>query len=155
MAHLPKQLRAMKRIMILTAAAMVLASCGTFVPQQRSVITAFLDYRPYTSQGFFLSPDPYTGEHDALGELFIEVLPEKKEARIDSEGNPKGDLDMVTYTFEGAYGFERIYFDELLALGVEKAKEMGADGICNLKIRKTSATGFVCYEVTGLCIKRK
>ena len=145
----------MKRILILLLALIGLSSCGTFIPQQRSITTVFLDYSQYTSQGFFLSPDAYTEEHDALGELFIEVLPEQKEARIDSEGNPKGELDMVTYYFDGAYGFERIYFDELLAIAVEKAKEKGADGICNLKISKTSTTGFIRYEVTGLCIKRK
>ena len=155
MADLSKPLRIMKRILILLLALICLYSCATFIPQQRSVTTVFLDYRQYASQGFFLSPNIYTGEHDALGELFIEVLPEQKEARIDSEGNPKGDLDMVTYYFDGAYGFERIYFDELLEIAVEKAKEKGADGICNLKINKTSATGFVRYEVTGLCIKRK
>lgn len=78
--------------MILTAAAMVLTSCGAlfmpYEPQQRMELASFLDFRPYTSAGFFISPDAYTGEFEPLGQLYIEIYPEEIEISESKRSNP-------------------------------------------------------------------
>lgn len=159
MADLSKPLRTMKRILILLLALICVSSCATFKPQQRSTYSYFLDYRPYTSEGFFVSPDPYTGEFESLGELYMEVFPEQKEINIDD----KDKYDRVVYWGTQAYGFERIAHAELLEMAVKKAESMGANGIANLKIEKHSessinastASSRIVYNIYGLCIKTK
>ena len=61
----------MKRLVPLLAALM-LCSCSVMT-HQRYVSTMFLDFRPYTEAGFFISPNPYTGEFSPLGEINIVV----------------------------------------------------------------------------------
>lgn len=155
MAHLPKQLRAMKRIMILTAAAIVLTSCGAlfmpYEPQQRTELASFLDFRPYTSAGFFISPDAYTGEFEPLGQLYIEIYPEEIEI---SEGK-RLKYNEPHYVNGILYAYEHIKFAEILDKAVAQAMKMGADGIADLKIQKVTFADRVRYEASGLCIKRK
>lgn len=159
MADLSKLLRTMKRILILLLALICFSSCATFRPQQRSTFAYFLDYRPYTSEGFFISPDPYTGEFESLGELYIEVLPEQKAINIEDEDK----YDNVMYWGTQAYGFERISHAELLEMAVHKAVLKDANGIANLKIEKCSESSTngsivssrIVYKIYGLCIKIK
>ena len=35
----------------------------------------FLDFQPYTESGFFISPNPYTGQFSPIGEINITVQP--------------------------------------------------------------------------------
>lgn len=137
---------------------MVATSCATFKPQQRSYSISFLDYRPYTSEGFFISPDPYTGEFEALGELYLEVQPEQKEIDIKNKDN----YDSIVYWGTQAYGFERINHAELLEMAVKRAVSVGANGIANIRITKTTgatinasvASTSIVYKIEGLCIKK-
>ena len=155
MAHLPKQLRAMKRILILLLALVSLQSCGALFapdePQQKATFATFLDFRPYTSEGFFISPDSYTGDHETLGELFLTVMPEQKEITESK----RSKYDEVQYINGILYGYEIIPYAELLEQAVLRAVSIGADGIADLKIAKYANDYSVRYEVTGLCIKRK
>lgn len=155
MAHLPKQLRVMKRIMILTAAAIVLTSCGAlfmpYEPQQRMELASFLDFRPYTSAGFFISPDAYTGEFEPLGQLYIEIYPEE----IEISESKRLKYDEPHYMNGILYGYEYIKYAEILDKAVAQAMKMGADGIADLKIQKITIAERVRYEASGLCIKRK
>ena len=155
MAHLPKQLRAMKRILILLLALVSLQSCGAlfapYEPQQKATFATFLDFRPYTSEGFFISPDSYTGDHETLGELFLTVMPEQKEITESK----RSKYDEVQYINGILYGYEIIPYAELLEQAVLRAVSIGADGIADLKIAKYANDYSVRYEVTGLCIKRK
>lgn len=144
----------MRRILILLLAFSLTACSALFVPyepQRKQTFATFLDFRPYISEGFFISPDPYTGEHDPLGQLFVEVLPEQKEI---TESKRK-QYDDVQYVNGILYGYERISYSEILELAVVRAISMGADGIADLKIAKITNGYSVRYEATGLCIKRK
>jgi hypothetical protein len=126
----------MKRTILLAATLLILAGCSVMKPTEREITTLFLDYRPYAEQGFFLSSDPYPEEFTSLGEIQIEVLP----AMI-----PKGKIairEQQKYS-DGTYnssGFsqlvpEDISGSDLLDIAVSKAKDLGANGIANLKIR--------------------
>jgi hypothetical protein len=145
----------MKRIMILTAAAIVLTSCGAlfmpYEPQQRMELASFLDFRPYTSAGFFISPDAYTGEFEPLGQLYIEIYPEE----IEISESKRLKYNEPHYVNGILYAYEHIKFAEVLDKAVAQAMKMGADGIADLKIQKITFADRVRYEASGLCIKRK
>lgn len=145
----------MKRICILLLALIGLTSCAAlftpYEPQQKLTFATFLDYREYTLKGFFLSPDSYTGEHEPLGQLFLEIYPEQKEITESK----RSKYDDVQYINGILYGYERILFADVLEQAVLQAVSKGADGIVNLKIVKITNGYSVRYEATGLCIKRK
>lgn len=149
----------MKKYFLIIALALCATSCATFKPQQRSYTISFLDYRPYTSEGFFISPDPYTGEFETLGELYLEIFPEQKEIDIKHKDN----YDRVVYWGTQAYGFERINHAELLEMAVKRALSVGANGIANIRITKETGTTInasvasasIVYKIEGLCIKIK
>ncbi len=145
----------MKRICIFLISLLCLQSCSllfsAYEPQQKSTLATFLDFRPYTSEGFFISPDPYSGEHETLGQLFIEIIPEEKEIR-ESE---RTKYDSPHYANGLLYGYEHITFAEVLEQAVQRASSIGADGIADMKITKETSGISVRYVATGLCIKRK
>lgn len=125
------------------------ASCSVYIPLPKATHATFLDYRPYTSDGFFLSPHPYSGECEFLGELHIEVMPEQvkiEDGRYDS-------YDALSFHNGKWYGFERISYSEILQTAVVRAASMGANGISSLKIEKHNGHR-PSYTVTGLCIKK-
>jgi hypothetical protein len=141
--------------MILTAAAIVLSSCGAlfmpYEPQQKVELASFLDFRPYTSAGFFISPDAYTGEFEPLGQLYIEIYPEE----IEISESKRLKYNEPHYVNGILYAYEHIKFAEILDKAVAQAMKMGADGIADLKIQKVTFADRVRYEASGLCIKRK
>lgn len=141
----------MKRIIILLL-ALIFTSCSallpTYYPQKKQAYATFLDFRPYTSEGFFISPDPYTGEFEPLGQLYVEVFPEEK--LISAEDRYK--YDETHYYGSDLYGFERLSYAEILSQAVVRAVSMGANGIADLKISKVTYNGYVRYEASGLCI---
>ena len=139
----------MKKIVLFLIAVFALASCSTFVPLQKATYATFLDYRPYNSEGFFLSPEPYVGECEFIGELFIEVLPEQKAIKDGAYDS----YDALSYYGGKWYGFERLSYAEILQTAVVRAVSMGANGISSLKIEKHNGTR-PFYTVTGLCIKK-
>lgn len=156
----------MKKLLYVLGVMIILSGCSVMKPRERSVNTFFLDYRPYAEEGFFLSPDPYPGQFTSLGDIRIEVQP----AMIPAEKSyQKGKSQKYT---DGMYASsstnlvpEEISGSTLLDIAVQKAKELGADGIANLKIRyvqmnlvqisKTEYNDPSYWEITGLCISRK
>lgn len=120
-----------------------------YYPQQKQVFTTFLDYRPYISEGFYISPDSYNGEFEPIGQIFMTILPQEKLISSDDRHN----YDNVHYYGSEVYGFERISYAELLNQAVVRAISMGANGIVDLKINKTTFNGVISYEISGLTIK--
>lgn len=141
----------MKKYIILLAvvACGVLSSCGTLTEAPRSTFKTFLDFRPYISEGFYISSTPYTGDAVVLGELFIDVTPGFKEVRYGKEGQ----YDAIVSDFIAVYGYERIQAAELLQEAVETAKGLGSNGLSNFKIEKTYASGAPVYSVRATCLK--
>lgn len=35
------------------------------------ITTVFIDYRPFSQEGFLVTPDPYFGKYESLGEILI------------------------------------------------------------------------------------
>jgi hypothetical protein len=139
----------MKRILTVLATAILVVSCGV-QGHQRIVSIGFVDYRPYTSAGIFLSPNPCNQEFEPIGELYIEVIPALKRAENDSKGFYTDDIYSVKTMVP-----ENIDASELLEIAVKKAGEMGANGISNLEIKviRNAANQIDRYEISGFCIK--
>lgn len=139
----------MKKIAVFVFLALLLQSCSTFIPASRTTTSMFLDYRSYMSEGFFISPDPYPGICETLGELAVEVVP----AQMEIDELSVAYFDGVFYRNMKYYGYERIPYNALLDAAVKEARSLGADGIVNLKIHKSEGVR-IYYMVSGVCIKR-
>ena len=152
----------MKKTIILAVFSIILCSCG-ITTRNRIVTPLFLDFRPYTSADFFLSPNPYTGEFEPIGELSVIVEP----AVVKYEPKTETKYTDGIYAAKPTVVREQIPASELLDIAVAEALKMGANGISNLKIeiRPTHYSytkGFVTkfievdeYHITGFCIARK
>lgn len=152
----------MKRIIILAVFSIMLCSCG-ITTRNRIVTSLFLDFRPYTSADFFLSPNSYTGEFDPIGELNIQVEP----AVVRYDPNTIAKFTDGIYAAKFTVAQEYISESDLLEIAVQEALKMGANGISNLKIGITKdyygytkgairkAIEVDVYHITGFCIKRK
>lgn len=149
----------MKQFVVILSLLLVFTSCS--VTRDRMVTTRFLDYRPYSEAGFFISPDPYPGMFTSLGELHITVtpaiLPSAKTVAKQKDFND----DLYRRPTYGMAYMEEISSEELLELAVQKAKSVGANGIANFKClsvyntqvtRYSTSSTLSHYEISGLCI---
>lgn len=111
-----------------------------------------LDFRELTRDGFLLSPDAYTGPHDALGLVSITL-----QSGANLRPGKNGYLEWSAI---------EVSVDLALAQAKERAKALGADGISNLEIQtaprviSTGRAGYLQAEVSGwqisgLAIRRR
>lgn len=150
----------MRTPLIATLFLLALTSCGSTT----RIMSSVLDYRPYTDNGFFISPNQYPGEHQPLGEISITVVPGTK----DADKKPKemkfsdGIYDTKKPVKQGKSSEKPITPESLLELCVQKAMDMGANGISNFKCEviynvaksRYGTISFIDhYEVYGLGIK--
>lgn len=149
----------MKQILTLILAAILAASCGV-ATHTRVTEAAFTDYRPYTSAGFFLSPDPYPGAFDALGEVTVIVTPAilpRTQTKI-RKASTFSDGVYSNATTTSSYVYEDVNAEDLLEEAVKLAKERGADGLVDIDIQCVptgDAVDPTKYVLTGLAIVRK
>lgn len=145
---------------MLAVLAVIAAGCGITATTNRVTEVGFLDYRPFTEQGFWLSADPYMGDHTPIGQIYLKVSPgrEVKELVKKDSGDGRKFEDGVYGTRTRRFGgLEKISSGELLQMAVDAAREAGADGIADLETRVVYATGVDVvdyYEVSGMAIKR-
>lgn len=116
----------MKRFVILLATALLAASCGVVQPAQRREVVEFIDFRPYSSAGFLISPDQYQGKFESIGQLMIRVYP----------GQIADDIYYTT---------EEIPTTELLDIAFKNSVGKGANGLTNFKIERVSLTSYSRY----------
>jgi len=139
----------MKKLVFILVAVIV-AGCAV-ARQPRVVEAGFIDFRPYTDAGFLLSPDPYTGNFDALGEILVNVTP----ALVPAKSVAQGKFVDGAYNSVGMVR-EKIDAAELLELAYKQAIQYGADGIVDLKFTfQSDAAGISQYTISGLAIKRR
>lgn len=148
----------MKKIFIFIALSLILTSCGTYT----QIYSSVLDYRPYTENGFFISPNPYPEAHQPVGEIYITVYPGSKEVKQKATNSRFSDPLYTTPQRSSKSPDSEITEDKLLEMCVQKAVDMGANGISNFKcqivynITKTQYGNLKSidrYEVSGLGIK--
>lgn len=136
-------MKATKIIIASLFAVLLLASCGT-PARQRVVVYSFGDYRNYPDM--WISPNPCTQPHQAIGDLAIDIAPAY---RVDDDNSSWP-----------TYSYEKIGFDELMEMAVSKARSLGANGISNFSIKTdhdidkaTGKSAITGYHVSGLLIK--
>lgn len=146
----------------------LLTGCAVVQPRDRITNVLFLDYRPYVSADFHISPDAYTQAHHALGELMIEVYPAIKSNASKNKATTEAKFTDGIYG-GGGISASRVYretitSEELLEIAVSKALELGADGISNFEAKVIYNTTYTKYgttqtlshyEIKGLCIDRQ
>ena len=116
-----------KIVLLLTIISVILTSCS--VGRKTSAVSFFLDYRPYSEQGFFISHDPYYGEYTPIGEMKVVIYPTiEKGKEIIGEDGIYGDN-----VYRTVLQYESFSADRLLQIAVQEARKKGANGICNLK----------------------
>lgn len=156
------------RTSLLVVPFALLTSCAVIQPRERVTNTLFLDYRPYVSAGFHISPDPYNQPHNVLGELMIEVYPAIKPfSKYKEQGESKFSDGIYSNRGLSANRVfkEVITSEELLEIAVSKALDIGANGIANFEAKVIYNTTYLKngstiqtishYEIKGLCIDRK
>lgn len=124
----------------------------SYKPTRRVIKTTIIDYRPYISEGFYLSPDPYTKDFDPIGEIRIEVTP----ALVD-RNSPKSKTTKCIISNNGVWE-EVVTSDELLRAAVKQAIALQANAIVNLKITTEIDEDIEPtrkYIISGFCIVRK
>ena len=152
----------MKRIILLAIVVVCIAGCSVLRPTPRSESAYLMDFRPYSSADFFLSPDPYNGTFEPIGEIRVEITP-----ALVKPGTGSKYEDSV-YSQGKSIVPEVVPMEDMLEAIVSKALDLGANGIANLEITTeqqnivtsrglfTVATMPVTkYIVTGFCIIRK
>lgn len=122
-------------------AAFVLTACATIPYKETRYI---VDYRPYLAEGFKISPTDLIGcPYDYLAEIAIEVRP----------GTTK------TYAVNGEVIASEKHdggnTNDLLKNFVICAKELGADGIVNLRSERIYESGLYIITISGWAVKTR
>ena len=125
----------MKTCIILILAIALATSCS-ILQRSRTVLTGFADFRPYTTAGIFISPDPYSGSHyTAIGEFSASVLP------------------AWTIGSNRSIEVEKISPAELLDITVSEAKKLGANGIVDYHTTINYKEGAInSYDISAFFI---
>ena len=139
-----------KIVLLLTIISVILTSCS--VGRETAAVSYFLDYRPYSEQGFFISQNPYPGEYTPIGEMKVVIYPTiEKGKEIIGEDGIYGDN-----VYRTVLQYESFSDDRLLQIAVQEARKKGANGLCNLKWQLIySENTLVRYEISCLCISIK
>lgn len=123
----------MKKLVFILATILSLSSCGVLQTRDLQKNVLFIDYRPYTEAGFYLSPNEYPRPHTPVGELNLVIDPAV--VRSDYSSNW-----VVEKTLSA---------DEILSMAVSEATKRGSNGISNLKI-EILTQDYLYYKKEGL-----
>ncbi|MBN2011949.1 hypothetical protein JW960_21650 [candidate division KSB1 bacterium] len=123
-----------------------------FIPKSQSEFV--IDFAKYTEKGFMFSPYQYLGKYESIGMITITVMPEASLLRHRDErfnGN----------VYKTEWEFTPINLDASIEQFYKKAVDMGANGVCDLKIISESKSYILKTPVTipgvtisGFAIKR-
>lgn len=129
---------------IATIVATVFTACATIPYKETRYV---VDYRPYLAEGFKISPTDLIGSpYDYLAEIAIEVTPGTKEVNKTYAVNG----EVVTST-----KYDRGNTHGLLDNLVTCAKELGADGIVNLRSERIYQSGLYIITISGWAVKTR
>jgi len=137
----------MPRVLLTGLLLVATAACGASVSRYPMRVQAYaLDFRTQTQDGFFMSPDPYTGAHEPIGIITVEIR-----AKAEMDPSSQGVYNEWTIT--------PIPVDSGLAAAKAHVRALGGDALVNLKINRSREVvspmlALPTLEVSGLAIKR-
>lgn len=133
----------------------IFTSCNVYDPYIISNHT--IDFSSYSKEGFFITEsNSVSFEYEPIGSIITEVYSgyNAEEIKIKEENEIYGE---ITKTIKkGVY--VKASPDDAIYFLIEQAKELGANGIINLKIQPVSSKNeykIIGYYVTGMAIKKK
>lgn len=142
----------MKRCALFFPLLLVSLACGPAVRVIPPHVTAVaIDFRGLSGGGFYISPDPYPGEHVPLGLIY--VLAQAGGELVDANGEKP-----YTHWVVG-----EMSVDSAVAAAKAKAISLGGDGLANLRIeveeRELSGGAYTTvraegWRVSALAIRR-
>lgn len=115
----------------------------------------FADYRPYTAEGFTISPSSSGFTYESIGDLEIVFMAGTLEDSVHTASATDDLRTLREYEERG-----RIYcpsYEEMTEKIVRRAQELGADALLNFRIRpiyvESSYTPIIGFTVSGFAVK--
>ena len=142
----------MKKAILLALVVVMAAGCSA----PRRVYELFIDFTPYTSAGFYVTPDQCPSDYEPTGQLYLTVYP-----AIVRQQAPKVQ---TSETFQdGLYSIpasqltlEQISSAALLELVVKAAVNKEAEGLSSLEIVRVGTGAAVDhFEISATTIRKK
>lgn len=141
----------MKKLFFVLA-VVILASCQTSSRFYKTE-TYFTDFRPFAEKGFLMTTQPITDKYTSIGEVSFQCKagydPEKRKKAVTG--------DEMYYTPTAKIPPKQCDVNDVLNQIYIKAKELGANGIVQLRIEYNEETNKLHYfsdiTVTGLAVK--
>ncbi|WP_418409331.1 hypothetical protein [Alistipes sp.] len=109
----------MKKLLLLIGVCFALCSCVV----QYSQTTYLADYRPYSAEGFTISPSSSGFTYESVGDLSIKFIKGVKKGYV----NEDADDWRVENIFNPSYEY-------MVSEMVKEAKALGADALLNFNI---------------------
>lgn len=141
---------------LIVLGALALQGCAMYPKYSETVY--FADYRPYTAEGFTISPSSSGFTYESIGSLEIVFVPGTVKRNSNTLEKELQSGDKAWYELsDGDYGVT-IYtpsYDLMVEKMVRKAKEMGADALLNFRILpqiEMVRSGGAFYEHTKACV---
>lgn len=146
----------MKKLLILSVICLSLGGCKVYEPKF-DLETYYLDYRPFTSDGFFITEsNSVSFEYTSVGSILVESTSgyTKEKTKKVENNDIYGD---GTYE-DSKYIYRDASLYDCLEDAILQAKQLGADGIINLEMKPINKLkkGYYAdgYYITGMAIKR-
>ncbi|KKN85467.1 hypothetical protein LCGC14_0277860 [marine sediment metagenome] len=146
-------------IVLLIFGACLLSSCTviTKIPGYESLTG--LDFRPYTEQGFLITPYEYGGEYSTISMINYEVMPSARLPQTTYSNAPSG----IVTTRSGDWVIDELDVQIALDSIFEICINQGANALVDLEVTGISkgymniAKPVTIYgiRITGLAIERK
>lgn len=108
------------------------------------------DFRPYTEDGFTISPYHEGYQYESIGLIDIEFTAGRKDGYVNASYNWRSSQNGAKYKdwYQPDYAY---MLDEL----VKKAKQMGANGILDLKCTSIYNGKTTVSVISGFAVKIK
>lgn len=133
----------MKKFLLGLLTVGFLSGCASFQTDdiESKTTVAVLDFTKYSKEGFFITPEPYSGEYKTLG-----IVNSSIESGAHLEEYTKEDPDTGETVKTKKWVVEPVDIYSLLDAVYQKAVKIGGDAIMNFRYQITSTTMTVQYE---------
>jgi hypothetical protein len=134
----------------------------------KNEILVGIDFRKYTDQGFFITPEKYLGEYYSIGLISYDYLPAGEYKSVGIKRNPnynKENLNTPEYIEVKEWLFEKVHVEQVMDSVYYYCTKLGADALVNFNIvPKIYTYGFGIYSnpptiqgitISGFAVKRK
>lgn len=137
----------MKKLFLLALIALLITSCSAARFSQDVYIS---DFRPYTEDGFTISPYHEGYQYESVGLIDIEFTAGRKNGYVNPAYHWRSSISGAKYKdwYQPDYAY---MLDEL----VKKAKQMGANGILDLKCTSVYNGKTTVSVISGFAVKIK